>query len=135
MKCEDEVRPANPRQGPMRARLALELPTKFDKCSNNTFGLGRRPLTHAAAGSEKLISIGPASPCSMRSASTRSASTSALAMASSAELPVRERSRQFENFGQPPPVVFAFAFKSEIHAAASVDSADFIFRCLVTPNV
>ena len=40
MKCEDEVWPASPRQGPMRARLALELPVKLEKCSKNALGLG-----------------------------------------------------------------------------------------------
>ena len=87
MECENEVRPALARKRAMRAGLAFELPAKLEQSCENTFGLRGRPLTHAAAGREMLISSGRTSPCSSCSAKTRRARTSALAIASFAEAP------------------------------------------------
>lgn len=87
VKREHEIGPAFTRQSAMRARLALELPTKTQERGKNFSCLRGRPLAHAAAGMEMLISSGRVSPCSSCSASTRSARTSALAMASLADVP------------------------------------------------
>ena len=66
----------------MRARLPLNLPPDAKQRLQENAGANRRPVTHAAAGSTKLMATGLASPCSMRSARTRKANTSALDIAS-----------------------------------------------------
>src|SRR5665213_2256384 len=78
---EHEVGPAFAGERAMRAGLVLELPAKLEQSGKNTFGLRGRPLAHAAAGREMLISSGRTSPCSSCSAKTRRARTSALAIA------------------------------------------------------
>src|SRR4051812_26548031 len=86
MKRENKIRPTFAGQRSMRARLAFELPPDTEQGGENTTCLSRRPLAHAAA-MEILIEWARLSPCSRRSARTRNANTSALAIASSADEP------------------------------------------------
>ena len=87
VKGEHKIRPAFSRQRAMGAGLSFELPANAQKRSKDFPCLRRRPLAHAAAGRRMLISTGRVSPCSSCSARTRSASTSALVIASFADAP------------------------------------------------
>lgn len=83
---KDEIRRSGFLQGLVRAGLALDSPADLAKGSKDSFGLYGRPITHATA-SVMRIAEGAASLCSRRSARTRSAKTSALAMASFEDAP------------------------------------------------
>jgi len=86
VKGEDEVRPAFASKRAMRTGLPLDAPPNAKKGSKNTASLSRGPLAHAAA-TEIFIEWARASPCSNRSAKTRSAKISVFDMASLAEEP------------------------------------------------
>jgi len=86
MEREHKIGPAFAGQRSMRPGLALELPPDAEQGGENTTCLSRRPLAHAAA-TEILIEWARLSPCSRRSARTRKANASVLAMASSGEEP------------------------------------------------
>jgi hypothetical protein len=58
MEGEHKVGPAFARERSMGTGLAFQFPAEFEKGSKDTFGLGGRPLPHAAAGTEMLISSG-----------------------------------------------------------------------------
>ena len=55
---EHEIGPPLTRQGAVRAGLSLELPAEPEQDCEYTLGLRGRPLAHAAAGREMLISMG-----------------------------------------------------------------------------
>lgn len=72
VKCEDKVGPPFARQRAVGPRLPLHGPASPEQCSQDPAGLGRGPAAHAAS-NETVSSSGGASPCSKRSAMTRSA--------------------------------------------------------------
>ena len=78
---EDEIGPAFTRENPVRSGRPLHGPPNAKQRSEDQPCLRGRPDAHAA--SKRSVTCGIASPCSKRSARTRSASTSALANASS----------------------------------------------------
>jgi hypothetical protein len=73
MERKDEVGPPFTRQCPMGTGLALDGPTNPQKNCQHPASADARPSGHAAL-NEMLRRSGPASPCSRRSAMTRSAS-------------------------------------------------------------
>ena len=86
MEGENEIRPAIAGERSVGPRLPLKPPPNAEQGGENTPCLSRWPLAHAAA-TEILIEWARLSPCSRRSAKTRKANTSALAIASSGEAP------------------------------------------------
>src|SRR5262249_38390114 len=72
MKRKHKIGPASTGECTMRAGLALDDPADAKKRGQHKSGTRARPLAHAAA-KEILTRSGPASPCSRRSATTRSA--------------------------------------------------------------
>ncbi len=86
VKREDHIWPALAPEGAVRAGLPSELPPDSVESCQNAVRPGGWPTAHAA-GTTKRMGWGRASPCSICSARTRRASTSALAMASFAEEP------------------------------------------------
>lgn len=70
----------------VRAALALDPPAQTQQRSEHALGASARPGTHAAL-NEMSSRSGPASPCSRRSATTRSASAWILALASAEVCP------------------------------------------------
>jgi hypothetical protein len=82
MECENAVWPIFSGQGTVRSRLALHSPADSQKSRQQSTRFNASPSTHAAL-NEMLRRSGPASPCSRRSAKTRSASACAFARASS----------------------------------------------------
>src|SRR6185295_8496450 len=81
MEREHEVRPAFTSEHSMRSRRALQRPADTQQRGKHEPRLCSWPDAHAA--SKRSVTWGIASPCSKRSARTRSASTSALERASS----------------------------------------------------
>ncbi len=65
-----------------RTRLTFDFPAEPEQGRENSLCFGQGPLAHVATGMEILIAIARLSSCSRRSAITRSASASALDMAS-----------------------------------------------------
>ena len=84
VKCEHDIWPALAPQHAMGARLSRDPPADPRKGSEYAAGFDGGPATHAA---NKPLTSGTASPCSRRSARTRSASDSALTIASAREAP------------------------------------------------
>ena len=82
VESEDQVGPAGTGQDAMGARLALDDPAYPQQCGQNRLGVGAGPVGHAALKEMSSISR-PASSCSRRSATTRSASAWTRAIASS----------------------------------------------------
>lgn len=82
MKCKNEIGEAGTLQCLMGTTRSNHLPTETLQCGKHLFSLCARPLAHAAAKEIEIGSIS-CSPFSMRSATTRSASASAKAIASS----------------------------------------------------
>src|SRR5262249_43908193 len=82
VKCEDDIGPAGPAQHAMRSRAPHDRPADSLEGSQHAPCARAGPGRHAAA-KEMFSSSGPASPCSSRSAMTRSARALALAEASS----------------------------------------------------
>jgi len=74
VKGENKIRPAFASKRAMRTGLPLDAPPNAKKGSKNTTSLSRGPLAHAVA-TEIVIGWARASPCSKRSARTRSART------------------------------------------------------------
>ncbi len=72
MECEDHVRPTRTSEHLVRAGLALDGPTDAKKCGENEASSSAGPVAHAAL-KEMLRKLLPASSCSRRSATTRSA--------------------------------------------------------------
>src|SRR5579863_3383049 len=81
VECEHVVRPARPRQHPVRAGLPLDCPPDAIECTQDPACLGGRPASHATT-NRSLGLKGTGSPCSSLSAMTRSASAAALTRAS-----------------------------------------------------
>src|SRR5262245_51702500 len=73
MEGEDEVGRPRTRKDTVRARLPLRRPSDTHQGCEYPLSPGARPARHAAL-KEMSMSSGPASPCSRRSATTRSAS-------------------------------------------------------------
>src|SRR5579862_3385162 len=82
---KDEVGPSCSCQDAMGAPLPFDGPAKAKQRTEYARRLGGGPLSHAAEKSRS--SSGTVSPCSIRSAKTRSARASALATASSRVAP------------------------------------------------
>jgi hypothetical protein len=72
MKDKHKIWPAGTGKCSMRIGLSLDDPAVAKKCGQNTSGTRAWPLVHTAA-KEILTRSVPASPCSRRSATTRSA--------------------------------------------------------------
>src|SRR6266567_7895898 len=86
MKGEGVVRPALAGEGSMRSDLTLNCPADPEERRQHPPRLGRGPGAHAAL-KVTLSRSGAASPCSKRSASTRSARACTCAIASSRLVP------------------------------------------------
>ena len=70
---ENKIRPAWPGKNSVgSAVMPFNHPSDLQKPRKNAFGTGAGPLAHAAS-KVMFNRSGPASPCSMRSASTRNA--------------------------------------------------------------
>ena len=82
VKRKHKIGPALASHGAVRARLSLGAPADGQQGCENPRGLRRRPMTYAATKPIRMA-MGRFSPHSIRSARTRSARVSALAMASS----------------------------------------------------
>ena len=87
MECESKVSPTLTGERAMRTGSSFHRPPQLQQRRQNNSGLLRRPLAHAAAGRAMLMLVGLDSPCSSRSAMTRSASVSTLMIASSFDDP------------------------------------------------
>ena len=73
VKREDDVRPISPVQDFMRTGGAFDVPSEAEKRGENTGGLRRGPMAHAAMNETFSSSSGTASSCSRRSAIARRA--------------------------------------------------------------
>ena len=82
VKRKHNVRPAVPRQYPVRAGCSFDYPADAKKSGKNTRSAGGSPPAHAAMKDTFRNSSGRASPCSRRSAITRSAKACTAARAS-----------------------------------------------------
>lgn len=86
MKRVNEVRPVVTREDSMRAGLALDRSTDSEQRGEHSRRASTRPRTHAAA-NVIVANSGLSSPCSRRSATTRSARACARAVASACVAP------------------------------------------------